>query len=88
MCNELRLLVALKTLSRKIRHFTCAGSGQDNHVDDLKCGRWAQNNDLYGGNALVPFLDFCQIAGNQCNARGERRNISKTLEFSFMQLQD
>ena len=48
-----------------------AGSGQDNpQVDTLKCGRWAQNNDLYGGNALIPFLDFCQIAGNQCNPKG------------------
>jgi hypothetical protein len=47
-----------------------AGSGQDNNIDALKCGRWAQNNDLYGGNALIPFLDFCQIAGNQCNSRG------------------
>ena len=50
---------------------THAGSGQDNsQVDALKCGRWAQNNDLYGGNALIPFLDFCQIAGNQCNPKG------------------
>jgi hypothetical protein len=54
-----------------------AGSGQDNpQVDTLKCGRWAQNNDVYGGNALIPFLDFCQIAGNQCNPKGAAASAS------------
>ena len=42
----------------------------DNTIDQYRCGRWAQNNVIYGGNATTPFTDFCQIAGNACTPEG------------------
>lgn len=67
--------------------FCChAGTGLDNDVTEFKCGRWAQVNDLYAGDAQTPWLDFCQVAGNQCTPEGEHVShliMMMLIKFSF-----
>lgn len=39
-------------------------------ANQFKCGRWSAINNLYGGDPKVPFVDFCQVVGNQCTPQG------------------
>lgn len=45
-------------------------SDPNSPVLNFRCGRWTAINDLYGGNPSRPWLDFCQVAGNQCTPQG------------------